>query len=59
MYAPSEDNGYGTAVFPGIVDAIARAEKGAENGWQAVQHEIFRVARAVTKAGNVLRGELS
>eukprot|EP00271_Cylindrocystis_brebissonii_P003470 TRINITY_DN1444_c4_g1_i1.p1 TRINITY_DN1444_c4_g1~~TRINITY_DN1444_c4_g1_i1.p1 ORF type:complete len:786 (+),score=134.53 TRINITY_DN1444_c4_g1_i1:63-2360(+) len=60
IYAPAASNYYGTSPFPGIVDSIAAAEGApSAKSWAAVQHEVFRVGRAITKAANVLRGELS
>ncbi|KAK9170218.1 hypothetical protein Syun_002358 [Stephania yunnanensis] len=45
--------------FPGIADAITRASGMVRTeGQTAVQHEVWRVARAIQRAANVLRGEL-
>lgn len=59
VYAPPADNGYGTLVFPAIRDALsAAAELRGANKWQAVQHEVHQVARAIVKASKVLGGGL-
>lgn len=45
--------------FPGIADAISPARKHAGKGTQlGVQHEIWRVARAIRRVAATLRGEL-
>ena len=60
VYAPAIDDNYGSVAFPGITDAISGYAKGnlgvtIEN----VQHEIFRVARAIDRAAKVLEGRLT
>eukprot|EP00897_Mesotaenium_endlicherianum_P007466 jgi/Mesen1/6748/ME000344S06027 len=60
VYAPALDDNYGTAAFPGITDAIAVLSKSASAAsWQALDHEIWRVTRAVDQATSVLRGQVS
>nr|XP_043628985.1 probable glutamate carboxypeptidase LAMP1 [Erigeron canadensis] len=60
IYAPSKHNNYGSKCFPGIDDAIQNAERlNTEDSWNLVQHEIWRVSRAVTQASLVLRGGLT
>eukprot|EP00271_Cylindrocystis_brebissonii_P013529 TRINITY_DN33410_c0_g1_i1.p1 TRINITY_DN33410_c0_g1~~TRINITY_DN33410_c0_g1_i1.p1 ORF type:complete len:324 (-),score=53.97 TRINITY_DN33410_c0_g1_i1:661-1500(-) len=59
VYAPAIDDGYGSVAFPGITDALtlyARGEPGYTLG--RVQHEIFRVARAIDRAAAVLHGRI-
>ncbi|XP_010908056.1 probable glutamate carboxypeptidase VP8 isoform X1 [Elaeis guineensis] len=60
LYSPPEDYESNVSFFPGIVDAIAQARKFAEGeGQLGIQHEIWRVARAIQRAASVLRGELT
>ncbi|XP_008777140.1 probable glutamate carboxypeptidase VP8 [Phoenix dactylifera] len=59
LYSPPEDYESNITFFPGIVDAIAQARKAAEEGQMGIQHEIWRVARAIQRAASVLRGELT
>ncbi|KAK9122990.1 hypothetical protein Sjap_012592 [Stephania japonica] len=59
IYGPPEDPKSKLSFFPGIADAISRASGMAKTeGQAAVQHEVWRVARAIQRAANVLRGEL-
>ncbi|KAM0821996.1 hypothetical protein ACQ4PT_071804 [Festuca glaucescens] len=60
IYGPSEQNDWDTASYPGIADAIATARStNTSASWKLVQHEIHRVARAVTQASAVLSGSLT
>ncbi|XP_057818130.2 probable glutamate carboxypeptidase LAMP1 isoform X2 [Cryptomeria japonica] len=64
VYGPTQTNKYGTTSFPGISDSIARVNKISndqtdENTWADVQHEIWRVARAIDRVALVLRGEFT
>ncbi|GAQ83136.1 hypothetical protein KFL_001370060 [Klebsormidium nitens] len=61
VYGPPRDNNYGTLAFPGIQDAVADAKKagGTDESWAVVQHEIYRVARAIVRASKVLQGSLT
>ncbi|XP_018733088.1 probable glutamate carboxypeptidase LAMP1 [Eucalyptus grandis] len=48
IYGPSKHNDYGSKSFPGIDDAIEEAKKlSTSDSWHSVQHEIWRVSRAV------------
>ncbi|KAJ0089860.1 hypothetical protein Patl1_13362 [Pistacia atlantica] len=60
IYAPSKHNNYGSRSFPGIQDAVEEANnlKTAES-WLTVQHEVWRVSRAVNHVSLVLNGELT
>ncbi|CAI6000328.1 unnamed protein product [Closterium sp. NIES-64] len=66
VYSSEKDNVYATPAFPAIRDAIAdfiksSASKGNLEGgeeWSAVQHEIFRAARAIERAAKILKGQL-
>ncbi|XP_062206804.1 probable glutamate carboxypeptidase LAMP1 [Phragmites australis] len=60
VYGPMEQNDWDTAVYPGIANAIASARSNnTSESWKFVQHEIHRVARAVTQASAVLSGTLT
>ncbi|XVE54176.1 hypothetical protein DITRI_Ditri03aG0059600 [Diplodiscus trichospermus] len=60
IYAPSRHNKYGSSSFPGINDAIEKAKDlNTAESWQLVQHEVWRVSRAVRHASLVLNGELT
>ncbi|KAA8523186.1 hypothetical protein F0562_009609 [Nyssa sinensis] len=60
IYAPSKHNDYGSKSFPGIDDAIEKAKNlNTAESWHFVQHEVWRVSRAVTHASLVLSGELT
>nr|CAB3474391.1 unnamed protein product [Digitaria exilis] len=60
VYGPSEYNDWETASYPGIANAISRAKRSnTSESWKFVQHEIFRVARAVAQASAVLGGSLT
>ncbi|CAL4947524.1 unnamed protein product [Urochloa decumbens] len=60
VYGPSDQNDWDTAVYPGIANAIASARSSnTSESWKSVQHEIYRVARAVTQASAVLSGRLT
>nr|XP_011468171.1 PREDICTED: probable glutamate carboxypeptidase 2 isoform X1 [Fragaria vesca subsp. vesca] len=60
IYGPSRNDVYGSESFPGIDEAIVKAKrlKTAES-WKFVQHEVWRVARAVRHAAKVINGELT
>ncbi|CAO1945022.1 unnamed protein product [Urochloa humidicola] len=60
VYGPSEQNDWDTAAYPGIANAIASARSSnTSESWKSVQHEIYRVARAVTQASAILSGRLT
>ena len=71
VYSPPNDNEYGTSSFPGVNDAIARAQKqdrgtgeeeeeeeGKGEAWKQAQHEVWRAGRALDRVAGVLRGSL-
>ncbi|XP_065006793.1 probable glutamate carboxypeptidase VP8 isoform X1 [Musa acuminata AAA Group] len=59
LYSPPEDTESKLSFFPGIADAISQARKHAgEEEQLGIQHEIWRVARAIQRAAAALRGEL-
>lgn len=46
--------------FPGIADAISQSKRmSKKEGQAAIQHEIWRVSRAIQRAAAALKGELS
>ncbi|KAG2600553.1 hypothetical protein PVAP13_5KG526700 [Panicum virgatum] len=60
IYASSDQDDWGTKAFPGIVSAMDKAKKSnTTESWRSLQHEIYRVARAVSKASAVLDGGLT
>uniref|UniRef100_A0A0D9V5G2 Aminopeptidase NAALADL1 n=1 Tax=Leersia perrieri TaxID=77586 RepID=A0A0D9V5G2_9ORYZ len=60
VYGPSEQNDWESASFPGVGNAIASARSdNTTKSWKFVQHEIHRVARAITQASVVLTGSLT
>ncbi|XP_015692136.2 probable glutamate carboxypeptidase LAMP1 [Oryza brachyantha] len=60
VYGPSEQNDWESASFPGVGNAIASARRdNTTESWKFVQHEIYRVARAITQASVVLTGNLT
>lgn len=60
IYAPSKHNDYGSNSFPGIEDAIEEANNlNTAESWLTVQHEVWRVSRAVRHVSLVLNGELT
>lgn len=60
IYASSDQDDWGTKAFPGIVSAMDKAKKSnTTETWRLLQHEIYRVARAVSKASAVLDGKLT
>ncbi|KAE8735370.1 Peptidase M28 family protein isoform 2 [Hibiscus syriacus] len=60
IYAPSRHDDYGSTTFPGIDDAIETAKNlNTSESWDLVQHEVWRVARAVRHASLVLNGKLT
>ncbi|XP_015577834.2 probable glutamate carboxypeptidase AMP1 [Ricinus communis] len=59
IYGPSGDYESKLDFFPGIADAISKSRSmNKEDGQAAIQHEIWRVARAIDKAASALEGRL-
>ncbi|KAA8516852.1 hypothetical protein F0562_017330 [Nyssa sinensis] len=60
VYGPSSDFESKLVFFPGIIDAISRSKRMSQTeGQAAIQHEIWRVARAIQRAAYALKGELT
>ncbi|CAL5350480.1 unnamed protein product [Camellia sinensis] len=61
VYGPSCDHESKMLFFPGIFDAIYQSRRmtNKRQGQAAIQHEIWRVARAIQRAAYALRGELT
>lgn len=60
VYGPSRNNAYGISSFPGINDAILTAVNSNDSKkWSAVQHEIWRVSRAIDRAAIVIAGRFT
>ncbi|KAL4200403.1 hypothetical protein AMTRI_Chr03g149430 [Amborella trichopoda] len=60
IYGPSKYSESKLGFFPGIVDAIYKAKErdNGEEGKALIQHEIWRVARAISRAAAALKGNL-
>jgi len=62
VYGPSKINKYGTTAFPGISDLLGLVAGDEANhsgdGWPGVQHQIWRVSRAISRVARVIHGEL-
>ncbi|VVB17087.1 unnamed protein product [Arabis nemorensis] len=60
VYGPSKYDDYGSKSFPGVDDAIDNARRlNTKASWEHVQHQIWRVSRAIKHASFVLKGELT
>eukprot|EP01018_Ginkgo_biloba_P000168 Gb_33027 [translate_table: standard] len=68
IYGPSRANRYGVTSFPSISDLIQCACDSINSSkstidlsgvWSAVQHEIWRVSRAISRAALVIHGEFT
>ena len=60
IYAPLKHDDYGSKYFPGIDDAIEKAKSLSKpESWHLVQHQVWRVSRAVRHVSQVLNGELT
>ncbi|KAI5074216.1 hypothetical protein GOP47_0010815 [Adiantum capillus-veneris] len=56
VYGPSKSDKYGVSFFPGINGAISAAL--TSGNWGLVQHEVWKVARAIERATVVIVGQL-
>ncbi|PHT28376.1 hypothetical protein CQW23_32001 [Capsicum baccatum] len=57
IYASTRHNDYVSNSFPSISDAIEKAKSlNTPESWRFVQHEVWRIARAITQASLVLTG---
>ncbi|KDP21928.1 hypothetical protein JCGZ_03066 [Jatropha curcas] len=60
IYGPPGDYESKLEFFPSIADAISRSKNiGRQDGQAAIQHEIWRVARAIERAAGALKGQLT
>ncbi|GAB2245558.1 hypothetical protein Droror1_Dr00001051 [Drosera rotundifolia] len=60
IYAPAKHDDYGSKAFPGVDDALEKAKSlNTAKSREAVQHEVWRVSRAITSASLVLNGQLT
>lgn len=59
VYGPHGGTASKLVYFPTIVDAISQSTRMTEARQAAIQHEIWRVARAIQRAAYVLNGELT
>ncbi|CAN6863774.1 unnamed protein product [Brassica oleracea] len=59
VYGPSKYDDYGSKSFPGVDDAIDNAKRvKTKASWEHVQHEMWRVSRAIRHASLVLKAEV-
>lgn len=61
IYGPHGDYKSRLGFFPGIEDAMMSVESGEVNeseGNAVIQHEIWRVSRAIQRAADALRGDV-
>jgi len=60
IYGPTKENDYISSFFPGIYESHQKAaHTNSSKQWSALQHEIWRVSRAIDRAARVLHGELT
>ncbi|MCD7468542.1 hypothetical protein HAX54_006877 [Datura stramonium] len=64
VYVARNDGESELDFFPGIANAISRSSSGGVNSGggehnAAIQHEIWRTARAIQRAAHALKGELT
>lgn len=60
VYGPPSDYESALVYFPGIADAVSESKKmNKRETEEVIQHEIWRVARAIRRAAAALKGELS
>ncbi|KAF8710013.1 hypothetical protein HU200_029738 [Digitaria exilis] len=60
LYSPPEDYESKLSFFPGIADAISRSgDLSAKEREAAIQHEVWKVSRAIQRAASVLRGDFN
>lgn len=57
VYGPSKGDEYSVSYLPGINAAISNAAK--NGGWPEVQHEVWKVSRAIERATLVITGHLT
>ncbi|XP_030924461.1 probable glutamate carboxypeptidase AMP1 isoform X1 [Quercus lobata] len=60
IYGPPGDHESKLDFFPGVADAISQSARMSRKEIQAaIQHEIWRVSRAIQRAARALKGELT
>lgn len=59
VYGPHSGSGSKLVYFPTIIDAISQSTGMPQARDAAIQHEIWRVARAIQRAAYALNGELT
>ncbi|KAJ4971904.1 hypothetical protein NE237_005003 [Protea cynaroides] len=59
VYGPPNDYESNLVFFPGVANAITQATRMPKrDGLLAIQHEIWRVARAIQRAADAIKGEV-
>lgn len=60
IYGETNENEYNSSSFPAIFESLQKAaQTNASKQWLALQHEIWRVSRAIDRAARVLHGQLT
>ncbi|KAK8963790.1 putative glutamate carboxypeptidase 2 [Platanthera guangdongensis] len=59
LYSPPKNSADKLSFFPGVADAISDDLSSTEEGRLEIDHEIWKVARAIRRAAAALRGELA
>uniref|UniRef100_A0A6N2MQG7 glutamate carboxypeptidase II n=1 Tax=Salix viminalis TaxID=40686 RepID=A0A6N2MQG7_SALVM len=60
IYGPPSDYESKLEFFPGIADALSQSTRRSQQNRQAaIQHEVWRVARAIERAAGALQGNLT
>nr|AQX44146.1 Peptidase M28 family protein [Apostasia odorata] len=59
IYSPPKDSASKLSFFPGIADAMSESNDSVAEVHANIQHEIWRVARAIQRAADVLCGKLT
>lgn len=60
IYGPTTHNDYESTSFPGVSESLNKAVRlNSTEEWSSLQHEIWRVARAIQRVAQVLHGHLT
>jgi len=58
VYGPSVDSESKLSFFPSVADAIYQSTQAGGGDNVTIQHEIWRVARAIQRAADALKGDV-
>lgn len=59
VYGPSNKYDSNIDFFPSIANAISQSTQAKKDNQATIRHEIWRVARAIQRAADALKGDLS